>query len=80
MRFSPYDMHVERFATSTWTQTKEIAVVRQFPLAFLTGNINSYRHSLTVCIIDLQRCVLTLREFSLYIKHPAASLRVRNRS
>ena len=56
---------MERFATSTWTQTKEIAVVRQFPLAFLAGNINGYRHTLSVCVVYLQRSVLALGEFFL---------------
>ena len=52
MRFSPYDMHVERLAATTWTQTKEVGVVRNLVLAFLAADVNCNWNTLSVGIVD----------------------------
>lgn len=43
MRFSPYDMHVERLAGTGRADTEEVGIVRHFLLAFLAGNVDTYR-------------------------------------
>ena len=60
MRFSPYDMHVERLAATTWTQTKEVGVVRNLVLAFLAADVNGNRNTLSVGIVDFQWGLLAM--------------------
>ena len=50
-------VHVERFTTSAWADTKEIGVVRHLDLAFLTGDVDTDGKSLTVGIVGCQRCI-----------------------
>lgn len=65
MRFSPYDMHVEGLAGTGRADTEEVGIVRHFLLAFLAGNVNAYRQSLTVGVVCSQRCILRLLQMLL---------------
>ena len=65
MRFSPYDMHVETLATATRSDAEEVGIVRHLPFAFLAGNVNADRQSLTVGVVCGQRCILRLLQMLL---------------
>ena len=60
MRFSPYDMHVEGFTASRRTEAEEIGVIRYLVLSFLSADVDGNRHTLAVCIVNLQRRFLTM--------------------
>src|SRR5574344_2491582 len=62
MRFSPYDMHVERLAAARRTQTEEVGVVGQLLLSLLSCDVDGYGYTLAVCIVDLQRGVLIMHD------------------
>ena len=62
MRFSPYDMHVERLAAATWPQTEKITVVGQFLRALFSCDVDSPRHALPVRVIYLQRSFLAMQD------------------
>ena len=58
MRFSPYDMHVETFPTSAWSDTEKICVVSHLYFSFLAGDVDADWKSLTVCVVGRQRSIL----------------------
>ena len=60
MRFCRCGMHVEGFARSRRSEAEEVGVVRYLILAFLTADVNGYRDTLSVCIVDFQRCFLAM--------------------
>ena len=62
MRFSPYDMHVERLAASRRTQAEEVRVVGQLLLPLLSCDVDGYGHALAVGIVYLQRGVLIVND------------------
>ena len=62
MRFSPYDMHVERLAAARRTQTKKVRVVGQLLLSLLSCDVDGYGHTLAVGIVYLQRGVLIMHD------------------
>src|SRR5574344_1038037 len=62
MRFSPYDMHVERLAAARRTKTKKVRVVGQLLLSLLSCDVDGYGHTLAVGIVDLQRGVLIVND------------------
>src|SRR5574344_563804 len=71
MRFSPYDMHVERLTASTWTQTEEVGVVCNLVLAFLATDVNGNRNTLAVGIVYFQWGVLAV--LYMFLIHQAGS-------
>ena len=62
MRFSPYDMHVERLAASRRTQAEEVGVVGQLFFSLFSCDVDGYGHTLAVGIVDLQRRVLIVHD------------------
>ena len=68
-----YAIHVERLTATAWAKTEKVRVVGKLFLAFFSTDVNSYRYTLTVGVIDLQRCVLTLGH-SLLIHHAASGI------
>ena len=68
MRFSPYDMHVERLTATTWTQTEEVGVVRNLVLALLATDVYGNRNPLAVGIVNFQWGVLAVL-YMLLIHH-----------
>lgn len=78
--FCPVFLHVEGLAGTGRTDTEEVGIVRHLPFAFLAGNVDADRKSLTVGVVCGQRCILRLLQMFLEEKHRAASESVRNRS
>ena len=62
MRFSPYDMHVERLAAARWTQAEKVGIVGQLLLSLLSCDVNGYGHALAVGVVDLQWGVLIMHD------------------
>ena len=71
MRFSPYDMHVERLTATTWTQTEEVGVVRNLVLALLATDVYGNRNPLAVGIVNFQWGVLAV--LYMFLIHQAGS-------
>lgn len=53
-------MHVERLTATTWTQTEEVGVVRNFVLALLATDVYGNRNTLSVGIVYFQWGVLAV--------------------
>lgn len=60
MRFSPYDMHVEGLTASRRTEAEKIGVIRYLVLSLLSADVDGNRHTLAVCIVNLQWGFLTM--------------------
>ena len=52
---------MKALATPRRPQTKEIRVVRQLVLSLFSRDVNSHRHTLTVGVVNLQRCFLAVQ-------------------
>ena len=71
MRFSPYDMHVERLTASAWADAEEIGIVGHLHPAFLACDVDAYGQTLTVGVVGFQRSVLTV--FQMFLEEEAES-------
>ena len=61
MRFSPYDMHVERLAAARRSEAEEVRVVGKLLVPLLAAYVDGDGHTLPVGIIDLQGRVFASR-------------------
>ena len=46
--------------TTVSNEYEEVVIVRRFRLSFLTADINGYRNTLTICIVDFKGSVLAM--------------------
>ena len=61
MKLSHDRVDMKALATARRTETKEIRVVGQFVLSLFSRDVDSHRHTLTVGIVNLQRCFLAMQ-------------------
>ena len=60
MSLAHHTVDIEALAAAGWAEYEEVGVICQFFLAFLSTDVYSNWDSLTVGIVDLERCVLAM--------------------
>lgn len=69
MRFSPYDMHVERLAAPRGTDAEEIGVVGHLDFTLLAGYVDAHGQTLTVGVVGSKGRVLA--PFEVFLEEQA---------